>query len=83
MVSATGESLEENLLQHVCESPFFSIILDEATDLSVVKQLGLVVCFMNVTSAVIKTCFLKLVDLTSTPHTTAEVASGLPYKGKV
>ena len=67
---AIGESLEENLLQHFRESPFFPIILDEATDISVVKQLGLVVCFMNMTSVLVETRFLKLVDLTSTPHAT-------------
>ena len=40
-----------------------------------VKQLGLVVCLMNRPSVVVETRFLKLVDLTSTPHATAEVVT--------
>ena len=40
-----------------------------------VKQLGLVVCLMNRPSVVVETRFLKLVDLTSTPHATAKVVT--------
>ena len=72
MIGAIGENLEERLLRSVHESPFFSI---EATDISVVKQLGLVVCFINMTSVVVETHFLKLIDLTSTPHATANVVT--------
>jgi len=41
MVRAIGVTLEEGILLEAKTSPFFSLILDEATDISVNKQLGL------------------------------------------
>ena len=41
MVRAIGVTLEEGILLEAKASPYFSVILDEATDISVNKQLGL------------------------------------------
>ena len=42
-VEAIGESLEDDLISKVRMSPYFSIsILEECTDISVLKQLALV-----------------------------------------
>ena len=41
MVRAIGLSLEEEILLEAKASPYLSLILDEATDISVNKQLGL------------------------------------------
>ena len=41
IVEAIGVTLEEEILCEVNDSPFFPIILDEATDISVSKHLGI------------------------------------------
>ena len=40
MVKAIGQSLEKQLLCEVAELPYYSLTLDEATDISVAKQLA-------------------------------------------
>lgn len=75
MLQAIGFNLEEELLHKLCASPFYSLILDEATDLSTVKQLGLVVQYLDTQHAIPQTRYLKLVDLTSATHATGEVVS--------
>ena len=51
MVEAIGWTLEEQILCEVRNSPFYSVTLDEATDISVTKQLG--VCIQYIDSRVI------------------------------
>ncbi len=41
MVRAIGIAMEEEILSEAKASPYSSVILDEATDISVTKQLGL------------------------------------------
>ena len=43
MIVATGYCIEQQLLRDVVNSSYFSIIIDEATDVSVHKQLGICV----------------------------------------
>ena len=47
MVEAIGVSLEEQFLCEVQASPYYSIIIDEATDISVTKQLGLCIQYLG------------------------------------
>ena len=47
--------------------------MDEATDLSTVKQLGIVVQYLNRQLAIPKTQFLKLLEFSDSAHATAEV----------
>ena len=62
MVEAIGVSLEEQFLREVQASPYYSIIIDEATDISVTKQLGLCIQYLGEGG---KTCvkYLKLLEL--------------------
>ena len=46
MVQAIGAAVEEDILCEVKDSPYFSIILDEATDIAVIKQLGICVQYL-------------------------------------
>ena len=46
MVRAIGLSMEEEILLEVRASPYFSLILDEATDISVNKQLGFCIQYL-------------------------------------
>ena len=43
MIKAIGFTVKKDLLQKLCASPFYSVVLDESTDSSTAKQLGLVV----------------------------------------
>ena len=65
MLAAIGKSLEEELLNEVAKSPYFSIVFDEATDISTSKQLGISVQYINVnnTKCNIEVKFLKLLEL--------------------
>lgn len=47
IVEAIGVTLEEEILREVNDSPFFSFILDEATDISVSKQLGICIQYLD------------------------------------
>ena len=62
-MEAIGSAFEEALLQKICASPFYSIILDESTDLSTVKQLGLVVQYIDMKNAIPQTKYSKLIHL--------------------
>ena len=52
MVAAIGESLEQQILQQVSKSPYYSIIIDEATDISVTKSLGIAIQYLDSNSKV-------------------------------
>ena len=66
MLAAIGKSLEEELLDEIARSPYFSIVFDEATDISVSKQLGISVQYINVdNNTCIEVKFLKLVELSN------------------
>ena len=43
---AISTIIEEDLLKMICTSPLYSIVLDEATDVSTMKQLGFVVQYL-------------------------------------
>lgn len=73
MLQAISFAIEEDLLQNICASPFYSIVLDEATDLSTVKQLGLVVQYLDIQLAISHTRYLKLIDLAQAARATADV----------
>ena len=73
MMEAIGFTIEKDLLQKLCASPFYSVVLDESTDLSTVKQLGLVVEYLDTQLGIPQTRYLKLVDLTPAVHATADV----------
>ena len=47
MVAAIGESLEQEILHHAQQSPYFSVIIDEATDISVTKSLGIAIQYLD------------------------------------
>ena len=72
MLQAISCTIEKDLLQEICASPFYSIVLGEPTDLSTVKQLGLVVQYLDTISAVPHTRYLKLIDLTPAIHATTD-----------
>ncbi len=62
MVEAIGVSLEEQILLDVSASPYFSIIIDKATDISVSKQLGICIQYLS-NSGKISVRYLKLIEL--------------------
>ena len=47
MVEAIGSNLEEQILCEVRNSPFYSVTLDEATDISVTKELGVCIQYID------------------------------------
>ena len=69
IVEVIGITLEEEIISEVNKSPFYSIILDEATDISVTKQLGISIQYLN-NNAVVRTRNLKLLEII---HGTADV----------
>ena len=62
MVAAIGLALEAEILDEVRSSKYFSIIIDEATDISVSKSLGLCVQYID-SEAIVKVKGLKLIEI--------------------
>ena len=52
-----------SLVKAVAESPYYSIVIDESTDLSTVKQLAIVAHYLNVDTASLEVRCLKLLDM--------------------
>lgn len=50
----------------------FDLIMDESTDLSTVKQLGVVVQYLSVNTSLLQCRFLKLLDMSVCVHANAE-----------
>jgi len=69
IVEAIGLTLEEEILREVSDSPFYSVTLDEATDISVTKQLGICIQYLD-GNAIIWVRNLKLLEIT---HSTAAI----------
>ena len=63
IVEAIGVTMEEEILCEVNNSPFYSIILDEATDISVSKHLGICVQYID-KNATIRVRNLQLLQIT-------------------
>ena len=53
LVRAIGVTLEEDILNEVCSSAYYGIIIDEATDIATTKQLGICVSYINSSGDVI------------------------------
>ena len=70
MLYAISDAMEE-LLENIGSSPFYSIIIDEATDLSVDRHIGLVIQYLNMKSAAQDVKFVKLLDVSKSPHITS------------
>ena len=68
MVAAIGLALEADILKQVRSSPYYSIIIDEATDISVTKSLGLCIQYLD-PQANVSVRALKLIEIR---HGTAE-----------
>lgn len=62
MVAAIGLALEAEILDEVKSSKYFSIIIDEATDISVTKSLGLCVQYID-SEATVQVKALKLMEI--------------------
>ena len=63
IIVAIGYCIEQQLLRDVVNSPYFSIIIDEATDVLVNKQLGICVQYIDCTSGSIMVKFLWLLEM--------------------
>lgn len=63
ILTCIGSALEEDLLERVSKSPYYSIIFDEATDITVHKQLGVCIQYIDQQSACVQVQFLKLLEL--------------------
>ena len=59
---AIGLTLEE-ILREVRDSPSYSVTLDEATDISVTKQLGICIQYLD-SNAIVRVRILKLLEIT-------------------
>ena len=64
MVAAISLALETDILiqKQICSSPYFSIIIDEATDISVTKSLGLCIQYLDA-QANVAVRALKLIEI--------------------
>ena len=68
MVASIGLALEADMLEEIRSSRYFSIIIDEATDISVTKSLGLCIQYLD-NEANIRVRAVKVIEL---KHGTAE-----------
>ena len=67
-LQSISRQVEEDTLQQLASSTYFSIMTDESTDISVLKQLVLIICYLLPTGNV-TTSFLAIDDM---PDGTAE-----------
>lgn len=63
IVEAIGLTPEEEILCEVRDSPFYSVTVDEATDISVTKQLGICIQYLD-SNATVRVRNLKLLEIT-------------------
>ncbi len=62
MVPDIGVAVEIDILQEVCKSPYFPIIIDESTDISVTKSLGLCIQYLD-SNANVRMRVVKLIEV--------------------
>ena len=72
MLEAISKTLEGSILENIIASPYYSIIMDESTDLSTSKQLAIAVQYLNINTGTMDCKFLKLLDMTTYITATAE-----------
>ena len=59
---AVGITLERDVLTHIQASPYYGIVVDEATDITVTKQLGIGITYITSSgNVVVKN--LKLLEI--------------------
>lgn len=75
MLRPIGYTLEEDLLRKVVQSPYYGIILDECTDISVIKELALSIVYLDLDRGTSATHFLKLIVLTKAVQATGEAVA--------
>ena len=71
LLKAINFPIEKEIVQEIRASPYFSLILDEATDLSTSKQLGVAVKYIAVDTGHVKCRFLKMLDMSRYIHADA------------
>lgn len=71
LILAIGSVFEEETLKQIVASPYYSIVIDEVTDITVHKQLGIVVHYLNMDTGLPVCKYLKLLEITAV-HANAE-----------
>ena len=61
VIQALGETICSPILSNVCQSPFFSVCIDETTDVSINKEL--IVYIRYVCKREVKTSFIRVLEL--------------------
>ena len=76
VIQALGETISSPILSSVRQSPFFSVCIDETTDVSIKKEL--IVYIRYVCKGEVKTSFIRVLELPDgTAHTISEAVCGL------
>ena len=68
-----GKQIEKSELGHLLQSPFYSIMVDESTDISIAKEMVMYGRYLD-SGAVIKMSFLRIVELPNGSADTVEEA---------
>ena len=69
-----SDQIESVQLKALLSSPYYSIMVDETTDISIVKEMALYARFISCTDGTIVTSFLKIVELSDGRAETVEEA---------
>ena len=68
-MNTMGDQLRERQLTELCHSDHYSVMIDESTDISVIKELVIYARYLSA-SGEVKNVFLSIVEL---PNSTADV----------
>ena len=68
-----GNQISQAQLEDLLKSPFYSIMIDESTDMSVINEMVVYARYID-SSALVKTAFLKIVELRNGSADTIEEA---------
>ena len=73
-LNVLGDRIERAQLEYMLKSPFYSIMIDESTDISVICEMVIYARYIDSSTAAVKTSFLKIVELVNGSADTIEKA---------
>lgn len=64
IIDSCGNVIQEHLLQSIRKATYFSILVDETTDVSILEQMSLCIRYLDIVSIQIKEVFLGFIEVT-------------------
>ena len=72
-IQVMGDMIEQAQLRDLLAFPVYSLLIDETTNIAIIKEMVIYACFIN-SDVQVQTVFLKIVELTNGCAETIEEA---------